>query len=94
MHYAGFLGAAIGIAATLFIGVGLVTEPVTAKGLGNPCKQPKPVCGRGLVAVCTRHVLCGCIKWACGPLVMKPPNVVTKPPMTKPPLKPPKPLPR
>jgi hypothetical protein len=93
MHYARFFGATVGITAALFVAL-VETKPVTAKGLGNPCKQPPPVCPGNLVAVCTRHVLCGCIRWACGPLMMKPPNVVTKPPMTKPPLKPPKPLPR
>ncbi|HEY7428128.1 MAG TPA: hypothetical protein VH682_28100 [Gemmataceae bacterium] len=93
MRYIRFFIATVGIAAALFMGVRLETEPVAAKG-GNPCKQPKPVCERGLVAVCTRHnYICGCMKWTCGPLMMKPPNAVTKPPMTKPPLKPTKPLP-
>jgi hypothetical protein len=84
--------AIIGIALILLT-VRLGTEAVAGKDWPpGPCpgKQPKPVCGRGSVAVCTRPTAgspCGCMRWTRD---YRP----HKPPMTKEPLKPPKPLPR
>jgi hypothetical protein len=76
--------AAVAIAATLVMGVRLGTEPVAAKGPPDPCKQPKPVCGRNSIALCAHRAICGCVKWTCA---------IRPPPMTKEPLKLPKPLP-
>jgi hypothetical protein len=82
----------VGVALTLAAAVRLGTDPAAATDWPpGPCagKQPKPVCGRGSVAVCTRPTAgspCGCMRWTCA-------FKVPRPPMTKEPLKPPKPLP-
>lgn len=91
MRCRSFFIAIIGIALTL-LAVRLGTEAAAAKDWPpGPCwgKQSKPHCGRGSTAVCTRPPAgnpCGCMRWTCA---FKAP----RPPMTKEPLKPPKPLP-
>jgi hypothetical protein len=89
-HFMRFI-AAIGVAAASVMAVRLGSEAAAKEWPPGPCagKQPKPVCGRGSVAVCTRPTAgspCGCMRWTCA---FQPP----RPPLTKAPLKPPQPLP-
>jgi hypothetical protein len=80
----------IGIALTLVTAARLGTEAAAAKDWPpGPCwgKQPKPLCGRGATALCTRPTAgaCGCMRWTCA-------FKAARPPMTKEPLKLPQPL--
>lgn len=90
MRCRSFVIAITSITLTLLT-IRLGTEAAAAKDWPpGPCsgKQPKPHCGRGSTAVCTRPSAgaCGCMRWTCA-------FEAPKPPMTKEPFNAPKTLP-
>ena len=87
MHYARFLIVIIAATAALAMGVRFGAETAAAKDWPpDPCKGKPPACARGSTAVCVHRTICGCVRWTCAVRALKPP-------MVKPSLNPPKPLP-